>query len=168
MAAEAARVKKELLAFHPRGDGIDIVGTEEGSNGRTCENHTVACGKLLEEDMVLRLRKCQITDEHGYEMTAIAAVWVTEGNDSCRVGFLPRHCVKHMDLYNGRLVQVVNIYTELDDNLTHRRKFARNRGCCRALFIETIYDGGGYFDNRKLPPAMLKRKLSDSPDKNDK
>ena len=118
MAAEAARVKKELLAFHPRGDGIDIVGTEEGSNGCTCENHTVACGKLLEEDMVHRLRKCQITDEHEYEMTAIAVVWVIEGNDRCRVGFLPRHCVKHMDFYNGRLVQVVNIYTELDDKIS--------------------------------------------------
>ena len=82
MAVEAKRIKKELLAFHPHGNGIDILGTEEGSNGRTCENHTVASGRLLEEDMVLRLRKCQIIDEHGYETTVIAAHWVTEGNDS--------------------------------------------------------------------------------------
>ena len=104
MAAEAEPIKEELLAFHPRGNGIDILGTEEGSNGRTCENYTVACGGLLEEDMVLRLRKCQIIDDDGEETTAIAAHWVTEGNDSCCNGFLPLHCVKHMDLYNGRLV----------------------------------------------------------------
>ena len=107
MAAEAECIKKELLAFHPRGNGIDILGTEEGSNGRTCENHTVACGRLLEEDMVFRLRKCQILDDDGEETTAIAAHWVTEGNDSCRVGLLPCHCVKHMDLYKASLFKLL-------------------------------------------------------------
>ena len=35
---------------HPPGIQVDIVGIEEGSSGRSCEEHTV-CGEVLEVDM---------------------------------------------------------------------------------------------------------------------
>lgn len=43
------------MAHHPRGIAVEIVGTESGTNGRTCEQHTVACGHVLDVDMVVRL-----------------------------------------------------------------------------------------------------------------
>jgi hypothetical protein len=42
------------------------------------------------------------------EEIAIAAYWVlTDGVDRCRVGFLPRHCVRQTRMFDGRLAQVV-------------------------------------------------------------
>jgi hypothetical protein len=45
------------MTFHPPGIVVGIVGTEAGDRGRTCKEHTVNCGKVLEEDVVVRLRK---------------------------------------------------------------------------------------------------------------
>ena len=38
--------------------------------------------------------------------TAIAAHWVSDGIDKCRVGFLGREFVKDAEKYDGKLVQV--------------------------------------------------------------
>jgi hypothetical protein len=38
----------------------------------------------------------------GKEEKAIEVVWVTKGMDHCRVGFLPRHTVRHAARYNDR------------------------------------------------------------------
>jgi hypothetical protein len=63
------------------------------------------------------------------EETAIAAHWVTDGVDRCRVGFLPRHCVRKAEYFDGRLVQVVTMCAN-SENPRHRQ-FARwNRGAC--------------------------------------
>ena len=69
---------------HPPGIVVEIVGTLMGDRGRSCEEHSV-CGSVLEEDMVVRLRKVQILVD-GMEETAIACYWVTDGIDRCRVG----------------------------------------------------------------------------------
>jgi hypothetical protein len=60
------------------------------------------CGKVVMEDMVVRLRRIQLMVE-GKEETAIAASWVTDGIDCCRIGFLPCHMVKHAARYDGAL-----------------------------------------------------------------
>ena len=68
------------------------------------------------------------------EETAIAAYWVTDGVDRCRVGFLPRHCVRQAKYFDGRLVQVVTMCAN-SENPRHRQ-FARwNRGACHAADI---------------------------------
>ena len=82
------------MTFHPPGIIVEIVGTEASDRGCTCKEHTVNCGKVLEEDVVVRLRKVQVVVD-GKEETAIAAVWVTDGIDRCRVGFLKRHMAQH-------------------------------------------------------------------------
>ncbi len=73
------------VSRHPPGIIVQIVGTLMGDNGRSCEDHA-ACGSVLEEDMVVRLRRVQVLVEGGEE-TAIACIWVTDGVDRCRVGF---------------------------------------------------------------------------------
>jgi len=40
------------------------------------------CGSVLEEDMVVRLRKVQVLVDGGEE-TAIMCYWVTDGIDRC-------------------------------------------------------------------------------------
>ena len=70
----------------------------------------------------------------GKEESAIAAYWVTDGIDSCRVGFLPKHCVRHWALYEGRLAQVTEMYK--DNTSPHKRKQDyKNMGCCMAALI---------------------------------
>ncbi len=39
---------------------MEIVGTEAGNRGRTCKEHTINCGKVLEEDVVVCLWKVQV------------------------------------------------------------------------------------------------------------
>ena len=72
-----------------------------------CEEHKI-CGKVLKEDVAVRLRKIQLMVE-GKEETAIVAIWVTDGIDRCRVGFLPRHMVRHAARYDGALAQVTRV-----------------------------------------------------------
>ncbi len=79
---------------------------EVGDRGRSCEEHPNNCGKVLAEDMVVRLWKVQIQVE-GREEMGIAAYWVTDGVDCCCVGFLPRHMVKQAGCYDGALAQFI-------------------------------------------------------------
>ncbi len=89
---------------------MEIVGTEAGDWGLTCKEHTIYCGKVLEEDVVVCLWKVQVMVD-GREETAIAAVWVTDGIDCCHVGFLKRHMVPHAVRFNGALAQVTNVFS---------------------------------------------------------
>jgi hypothetical protein len=121
---------------HPSGVVVEIVGTERGDQGRSCEEHPLNCGVVMEDDVVVRLRKVQVLVE-GREETAIAAVWVNDGVDRCRVGFLPRHMVKHAARYDGALAQCVRVFSA-DANVSdtaERRAFHRNHGCCLAAII---------------------------------
>ena len=107
--------------------------------GRSCEEHPINCGKVLEPDVVVRLCKVQLMVE-GREETAIAAIWVTDGMDRCRVGFLPHHMVKHAVRYDGSLVQVTHVLS-VDPtccDLTERRMHHHNRGCCLATIISCL------------------------------
>ena len=58
---------------HPSGITVEIVGIEANSNGQSCHQHDV-CGSLVEEDVVLRLRKVQILNSLGREETANVVV----------------------------------------------------------------------------------------------
>jgi hypothetical protein len=121
------------MATHPEGIVVDIVGIEESSHGRSCSLHDV-CGNRLSMDSVVRLRKVQIINDYGREETAVAAYWVTDGVDLCRVGFLPRQYIKQADKYDGKLAQITEFLSESESpycrHLSHR-----NRGMCHAAII---------------------------------
>ncbi len=124
--------------IHPSGIVVEIVGTEMSCQGRSCEEHEI-CGEVLKEDVVVRLRKIQLVVE-GKEETAIAAIWVTDGIDRCRVGFIPRHMVRHAARYDGALAQVTRVFSSDPEtcNSTERRLFFKNKGYCRAAIISTL------------------------------
>jgi hypothetical protein len=124
--------------IHPSGIVVEIVGTEMSCQGRSCEEQDI-CGKVLKEDVVVRLRKIQLMVE-GKEETVIAAIWVTDGIDRCRIGFVPRHMVKHAARYDGALAQVTRVFSgdpETCDS-AERRMFFKNKGYCRATIISTL------------------------------
>ena len=124
--------------LHPSGIVIKIVGTEMSCQGRSCEEHEI-CGEVLTEDVVVRLRKIQLMVE-GKEETVIAAIWVTDGIDCCRVGFVPRHMVRHAARYDGALAQVTRVFSGDPEtcDTTERRMFFKNKGYCRATIISTL------------------------------
>ena len=71
-----------MSIYHPTGLTVEIVGIESSTNGRSCEQHDV-CGSILDDDVVVRLRKIQILNSLGREETAIAAYVVSDGIDQC-------------------------------------------------------------------------------------
>ena len=95
------------MAQHPWGRTIEIFGIESPTNGRSCEEHVV-CGSVLQDDVVVRLRKVQVVIEDKEE-TAIAAFWVSDGVDRCRVGYLPKFHVKHWK-------ELIQFPPEMDEN----------------------------------------------------
>jgi hypothetical protein len=123
---------------HPCGILAKIVGTTVSCQGRSCKEHEI-CGKVLMEDVVVRLRKMQLMVE-GKEETVIAVIWVTDGVDRCHIGFLPCHMVKHAARYDGALTQVIRILS--DDAATcdsaEQRMFHKNKGFCLTAIISTL------------------------------
>jgi hypothetical protein len=126
-----------MATHHPSGITVEIVGIESSTNGRSCKEHDI-CGSILTEDIVVRLRKVQIVNGKGVEETAIAANWVSDGIDRCRVGFLQRHLIKHCRRYDGALAQITEIYTADSESPMKRKKNRHNLGCCIAALISTL------------------------------
>ena len=118
---------------------IDIVGINASDRGRSCEEHA-CCGAVLEPDSLVRIKAEQIVVS-GKEETALAVYWVTDGDDRCLVGFLRRHMLKHKKKYNGRIAQIVEIFSNKSESASDRQKFHRSKGCCRAVLLDLADDG---------------------------
>ncbi len=86
--------------------------------------------------MVVRLQKVQIL-VNGFEETAIACYWVTDGIDPCRVGFLMRHMVAHAARYDGALSQVTWVFSGKEEECSREERcmFHAKRGYCHATII---------------------------------
>jgi hypothetical protein len=109
VVAAPAPVVKAPGPFHLIGVVVKIVGMEVSDRGRSCEKHS-KWGEVMAKDVVMRLLKVQIQVE-GWEETAIAAYWVTDGVDCCCVGFLQFHMVRQAACYDGALAQVTCVLT---------------------------------------------------------
>ena len=112
---------------------VDVVGLNASSNGRSCEIHDI-CGSVLEVDTLVRFKSVQVVI-NGREETAIAAHWVTDGVDRCRVGFLPRCAVKNKDAFDGKLAQITE-FLDGSSSAGDRAKSHRGRGVCRAVLVD--------------------------------
>jgi len=93
--------------FHPPGITVKIIGTDCGTHGRSCYAHHI-CGSLLTLDVVIHLPILQILD-NGKERSIIVAYHVSDGIDSCCVGFLKIELTKFGSLYKGVLAQVSSV-----------------------------------------------------------
>ena len=81
--------------------------------------------------------RCKFKPE-GEEETAIAAVWVTDGIDRCRVGFLQRHMVAYAEQYDGALAQITRVLSADDGDSAEKRLYHKNRGSCYATLISHL------------------------------
>jgi hypothetical protein len=133
-----ATVPKENVPgpFHPSGVVVEIVGMKMGDRGRSCEEHPNNCGEVLANNVVVHLRKVQIVVDGRKEM-AIAAYWVSDGIDCCRVGFFPCHMVKHAVRYKGALAQVTRVFSNdpMCSDTAEHCMFHKNKGCYLAAII---------------------------------
>jgi len=93
--------------FHPPGITVKIIGMDSGTHGRSYYAHHI-CGSLLTLDMVVRFQRLQIID-NGKERSVIAAYHITDGINSCCVGFLKSALTKFSSLYEGVLAQVSSV-----------------------------------------------------------
>ena len=81
-----------------------------------------------------------ILPDFGAEETAVAAYWVTDGIDRCRVAFLPRHLIRRAQFYDGKLVQVL-VAMLTDSENPRQRQYSRHiLGACKAVMIDTVVD----------------------------
>ena len=134
------------MPYHPSGILIDIVGINAWDKGRSREEHA-NCGSVLKIDTLVRFRSVQIWC-NGQEETALAVYWVTDGIDRCRVGFLPRHLLKHQAAYNGKQAQIVEFVAE-SNSPADRAKSHRCYGLCRAVLVEAEMEE----DEENLPKS---------------
>jgi hypothetical protein len=142
--------------MHPPGVVLDIVGTNRGDRGRSCEEHLDACGTaVLMDDAVIRIRKEQILVEDFKagkgkmkEETALTVNWVSDGIDRCRVGFLPRAYVPHAKLWDGVLCQVVFVGSADDPSSLVRRKCHHYCGYARVAVISALPGGAKVFEDK--------------------
>jgi hypothetical protein len=135
--AKAKMAKKNAPGpFHPSGVVVENFETEMGDWGRSCEEHPSNCGQVLAGNVVMCLCKVQIVVERCRE-TAIAAYWISDSIDCCRVGFLPHHMVKHAVRYDRALAQVTSVFSNnlMCSDSAERRMFHKNKGCCLAAII---------------------------------
>ena len=100
------------------------------------------CGVVVEEDTLLRLQRVQI-EVNRHKETAIACIWVTNGIDHCRIGFLKRHMLKNSWRFDGALTQVTKIFSAdpCHCNLADRRMHYHNNGCALAAIVSTVFEG---------------------------
>jgi hypothetical protein len=142
--------------MHPSGVVLDIVGTNRGDRGRSCEEHIDACGMVvLMDDAVVRIRKEQILVEDFKarkgkmkEEMALTVNWVSDGIDRCRVGFLPKAYVPHAKLWDGVLCQVFFVGSADDPSSVVRCKFHHYCGYACVAVISALPRGAKVFEDK--------------------
>jgi hypothetical protein len=101
---------------HPAEIVVDIVGIRRGDCGRSCSEHEVCGLAVLREDVLVCICKEQVLvpdvpiagKARMKEETELTVNLVSNGIDSCRVGFLPQEYVAQGKLWDGVLCQVVS------------------------------------------------------------
>jgi hypothetical protein len=83
-----------IMASTPK--GMDVVGLDNGSHGRSCEQHGVCGSFVLVDDILYCKWAVQTFDEDGDTPEACIQVYklARDGHVGCHVGYLPRRVVK--------------------------------------------------------------------------
>jgi hypothetical protein len=143
----------EKTTTNPTGGiNVDLVGICSGDRGRSCDEHSV-CGSVVTKGMVLKLKLVVIiVEKNKKEEAAIAAYRIGEdGEDLCRVGFLPRFAAKRPKQFAGKRIKVLDVFAEDDDSPVRRARYHKNRGFAIAEII----------DDKQQSDVESKRKIAD-------
>ena len=129
------------LSFRGR-DG-EIVGLFSPTHGRSCERHQV-CGRSVSVGSLLKIKRevLMVDEDLGVEgdengparlvpETVLKAVLIKDGQETCHVGFLPRHIAlrpTEVERLSGKFAQVLELYDDLEESKHKRTKSVRNQG----------------------------------------
>jgi hypothetical protein len=115
---------------------IESCGLLANSNGRSCTSHET-CGLFIKVNNTLRLKECIVIIDNRPE-PAIKLVKISEGSETCTVGFIPQMYYKLLKVKNSinGLLQVVSLYKDRPTYKKH--KDHDNKGMASCVFIDDI------------------------------
>jgi hypothetical protein len=115
----------------------EIYGVLNGTNGRSCVTHLI-CGEHLNAGDLIRFRSMVVDDVDGAPESAIAAVRILDGTETCIVGFLPRSIVNRRGAdFIGEFAQIIELYAH-SENPVLRRKSHQNFGVASFRMLQDI------------------------------
>jgi hypothetical protein len=115
--------------------GVDIIGCDEGSDGRSCISHEV-CGKFVQVGDILVLRWEVIPIGDDIEEVIKAHV-IRDGSQECHIGYLPRHLLRQKERYKNKMAVVIEDL-RLSTNFQRRRRSERNKGILYCNMLDAI------------------------------
>ncbi len=99
----------------------------------------MCCGKVVDVDIVVRLRCKEILGEGNMrEETAITVNWMMDGFEQCPVGFLPLFYVPDAAIYDGALCQVIEVFDKVESYCANRAKLKQHNGFARVMVISKL------------------------------
>ena len=115
----------------------EIAGIDSASNGRNCAQHS-CCGATLEPDHLVTFRSVTVQDEDGILENAVVAIRISDGTETCKVGFLPRRLAKFKkENYENKFAQIIEIYKDSEE-LVLQRKAKRLNGVASFRMLTDI------------------------------
>lgn len=78
-----------------------------------------------------------LKDVDGTPRDALACQIIWDASERCRIGFLPRECVRMKDKFVGKFAQICELYDD-SSNRHRRRRSHRNCGMASATFLDAI------------------------------
>ena len=111
---------------------IDVVGCDEGSNGRSCLNHDV-CGTQIQVGDIFIFRWAVVPVENEIE-EVIKVFIIRDVSQECHIGYLPRRLLIQKDNFKNKMAVVLEDLRR-SNNAQKRRKSLRHKGIvvCRML-----------------------------------
>lgn len=116
-------------------DALFIVGLRRTNNGRSCHAHS-CCGDLAHVGLLVRFKFTVIDNRRGTEQ-AIACVAVRNGQESCRIGFLPRERLAMKNDYIDKFAQVTEMYED-HESAEKRRVDNTMCGAAECILLDEI------------------------------
>ena len=117
----------------------EIHGLFEDSNGRSCCSHE-CCGEHLRRDDIVRFVATRVPLENtqGASEDAVAAIRISDGTETCRVGFLPRRLTKWKnDRCIDKFAQIIELYDDMEEAV-YKRKSKRCIGVASFRLLDDI------------------------------
>ena len=73
--------------------------------------------------------------------TVLKAVLIEDGQETCHVGFLPRHIAlrpTEVERLSGKFAQVLELYDDLEESKHKRTKSVRNQGMASFILMSSV------------------------------
>jgi hypothetical protein len=159
--------------------GIDVVGVDNGSNGRNCEHHSVCGHFVMAGDFLFCKWAIQKFDDDTPESCVQVHKLADDGHVGCHVGYLPRRLIRASRVstdgkkkkdggkkYDGLWLKVINDL-RLSDNVSERARSHRNYGMvyCHVVDDEWLLGKNPFEETIEIPKEVAEKCFELPPDK---